>query len=72
MPLIVMDLELPPLVDIKAFSVSTKVAWGLRLARAATPPDTNAVAEEVPAVGAQQSKLFPSEHRVGNAYWLLV
>jgi hypothetical protein len=72
MPLIVTALELPPFADSSALSVSAKVADGFKLFTAATPPDTIAVAGEVPAMVFQQSKLFPSEHKVGSAYWLFV
>ena len=70
-PLIeVAALELPLVADVNALSVSDKVADGFKLFKAATPPDTNAVAGEVPAMVFQQSKLFPSEHKLGSAYWL--
>ena len=60
MPLIVTALELVPLADVSALSVSVKVADGFKLFKAATPPDTIAVAGEVPAMVFQQSKLSPS------------
>ena len=61
-------LELPPVADVNALSISSAVEVGFRLLKAATPPDTNAVAGEVPAIVAQQSKVFASEHKVGSAY----
>lgn len=68
MPLLVSDFELPPTVEVNALSVSDKVAVGFKLRSAATPPDTRAVAGDVPRMVDQQSKLFPSVHKVGRAY----
>lgn len=68
MPLMETALELPPLVEVSALSISNEVEEGFRLVKAATPPETNAVAGEVPAIVAQQSKVFASEHKVGSAY----
>ena len=66
-------LELPPVAVVTALSISSAesavdVLGFFRLLKAATPPDTNAVAGEVPAIVAQQSKVFASEHKVGSAY----